>query len=243
MLPAADGMTRTSRPEDVAWDGFLPEESEHEAVAGEPGDPTNILFSSGTTKDPKAIPWTHLTPIKAAADGYFHQDVHPADVLAWPTSFGWMMGPWLTYASLVNGATMALYTGDPQRREFGEFVSKAGVTILGIGGVGKSALAGRAMTRLRDEGWISIAVSGRDRRSFHIFCHGRRRGDCSRGAGAAIVMSNDTLRARRHCDWGHDHEQRAAGGFSGLEIARDLLSAQQFFGVDQWPHAVYWGSG
>ncbi len=132
VLPAPDGTTRISRPRDTAWDEFLPDGTEHEVVAGNPGDPTNILFSSGTTKDPKAIPWTHLTPIKAAADGYFHQDVHPADVLAWPTSFGWMMGPWLTYASLVNGAAMALYTGDPARREFGEFVSKAGVTILGV---------------------------------------------------------------------------------------------------------------
>jgi acetyl-CoA synthetase len=90
------------------------------------------LFSSGTTKDPKAIPWTHTTPIKAAADAYLHHDVGPADVLAWPTSFGWMMGPWLTYASLVNGATMALYVGGTTRRAFGEFVSQAGVTMLGV---------------------------------------------------------------------------------------------------------------
>ena len=37
----------------------------------------NVLFSSGTTGDPKAIPWTHLTPIKAAMDGHFHQDIGP----------------------------------------------------------------------------------------------------------------------------------------------------------------------
>jgi len=121
-----------ARPGDIAWDAFLPENSDFVAVACSPKDATNILFSSGTTKDPKAIPWTHVTPIKAAADGYFHQDMYPTDLLAWPTSYGWMMGPWLTYASLVNGAAMALFTGDPQRREFGEFVARAGVTILGV---------------------------------------------------------------------------------------------------------------
>jgi acyl-coenzyme A synthetase/AMP-(fatty) acid ligase len=30
-------------------------------------------------------------------------------VVAWPTNLGWMMGPWLLYASLLNGATIALY--------------------------------------------------------------------------------------------------------------------------------------
>jgi len=90
------------------------------------------LFSSGTTKDPKGIPWTHTTPIKSAADAYLHLDVRPSDVLAWPTSFGWMMGPWLTYASLVNNATMALYVGSTTKRAFGEFVADAGVTMLGV---------------------------------------------------------------------------------------------------------------
>jgi acetyl-CoA synthetase len=149
VLPAPDGTTRISRPKDTAWDQFLPENAEHEFVVGKPGDPTNILFSSGTTKDPKAIPWTHLTPIKSAADGYLHHDVHPSDVLAWPTSFGWMMGPWLTYASLVNGAAMALFVGDPARREFGEFVARAGVTILGVvPKLVRSWMAGRTMDGL-----------------------------------------------------------------------------------------------
>jgi acetyl-CoA synthetase len=42
------------------------------------------------------------------------------------------MGPWLTYAALVNRATMALYVGGATRRAFGEFVSQAGVTMLGV---------------------------------------------------------------------------------------------------------------
>ena len=119
------------RAQDRAWDEFLGRES-FEPAPCRPDDATNILFSSGTTKDPKAIVWTHMTPIKSAADAYFHHDVHSMDVLAWPTSFGWMMGPWLTYASLVNRATMALYVGDPQSREFGKFVEEAGVTMLGV---------------------------------------------------------------------------------------------------------------
>ena len=124
--------TRTIRAGDVAWEDFLGGGEEFTAVPCRPSDPTNILFSSGTTKDPKAIPWTHVTPIKSAADAFLHHDAQESDVLAWPTSFGWMMGPWLTYASLINGATMALFVGAPHRREFGEFVEHAGVTMLGV---------------------------------------------------------------------------------------------------------------
>jgi acetyl-CoA synthetase len=133
VLPAEGASSGTPlREGDLTWPGFLPKRGEFEAIPCLPSDPTNILFSSGTTKDPKAIPWTHTTPIKAATDAHLHHDVHPTDVLAWPTSFGWMMGPWLTYASLVNQATMALYVGSTTRRTFGKFVSAAGITMLGV---------------------------------------------------------------------------------------------------------------
>ncbi|MGI0149781.1 MAG: AMP-binding protein, partial [Thermoplasmata archaeon] len=93
---------RLRRRGDLTWDEFLSDREVFEPIPCRPSNPSNILFSSGTTKDPKAIPWTHTTPMKAATDAYLHHDVGPTDVLAWPTSFGWMMGPWLTYASLVN---------------------------------------------------------------------------------------------------------------------------------------------
>src|SRR5207247_2018839 len=76
LLPSDAGRdARASRPDDLPWDDFLGAAGTYEAVACLPGDPTNILFSSGTTKDPKAIPWSHTTPIKAAADAYLHHDV------------------------------------------------------------------------------------------------------------------------------------------------------------------------
>ncbi|KAK7304209.1 hypothetical protein RJT34_15331 [Clitoria ternatea] len=93
---------------------------------------TNILFSSGTTGDPKAIPWTNITPIKAAADAWCHMDIRKGDVVSWPTNLGWMMGPWLVYASLLNGASMALYNGSPLGTGFAKFVQDAKVTMLGV---------------------------------------------------------------------------------------------------------------
>ncbi|KAH9303687.1 hypothetical protein KI387_008091, partial [Taxus chinensis] len=82
--------------------------------------------------EPKAIPWTHATPLKAAADAWAHMDIRSGDVVCWPTNLGWMMGPWLVYASLLNGASMAVYNGSPISTGFTKFVQDAKVTMLGL---------------------------------------------------------------------------------------------------------------
>ena len=122
--------TNALRPHDLRWVDFLGDVSTA-THNGEAYDLISVLFSSGTTKEPKAIPWTHLTPIKGAADGYFHHDIHPTDVVTWTTGMGWMMGPWVIFAALMNKATLALFTGSAASASFGQFVQDAGVTVLG----------------------------------------------------------------------------------------------------------------
>ena len=120
------------RPGDIAWADLLSSDDTFESVTGDPYRTTNILFSSGTTGEPKAIPWNHLTPIKSAMDGHYHQDIHGDDVTTWPTNIGWMMGPWLIYATLINGACMALYPGAANTPEYPRFIRRAGVTMQGV---------------------------------------------------------------------------------------------------------------
>jgi acetyl-CoA synthetase len=132
VLAGTDAPVAELRPEDLDWEAFLPQDPSTGFVPREPHDTTNVLFSSGTTGDPKAIPWTHTTPLRCAVDGRFHHDIRPGDVVAWPTNLGWMMGPWLIYASLMNGAAMALFDGAPTGRAFGAFVQDAHVTMLGV---------------------------------------------------------------------------------------------------------------
>jgi acetyl-CoA synthetase len=117
---------------DLYWNDFLSTKTEFKTVIQNPEDLITILFSSGTTGEPKAIPWTHITPIKCASDGYYHQDIHKNDVVCWPTNLGWMMGPWLVFAALINKASIALYYGTPSDVGFGKFIQDSKVTMLGV---------------------------------------------------------------------------------------------------------------
>ena len=132
VVPTGDRASPRLRDGDISWLDLFSSDSTFESVTGDPNRTTNILFSSGTTGEPKAIPWTHLTPIKSAMDGLYHQDIHGDDVTAWPTNIGWMMGPWLIYATLVNGACMALYPGAANTHDYAFFIQRAGVTMLGV---------------------------------------------------------------------------------------------------------------
>ena len=142
------------RPSDVSWDDVQSDDATlrfHTAVGAAT---TNILFSSGTTGEPKAIPWSHISPIKAAMDGHFHQNIQPGDVVAWPTNLGWMMGPWLIYAALINDASVALCDDTPLGPEFVSFVEEAGVTMLGV--VPSLVAAWRANDLLAQADWSGI---------------------------------------------------------------------------------------
>lgn len=132
VIPAGDSLLVSLDEGHLEWSDFLSEDDKFSSVQRSPQDHINILFSSGTTGDPKAIPWNHTTPVKCASDGYFHHNIQSGDVVAWPTNLGWMMGPWLIFASLLNKASIALYYGAPMGREFGEFVRDARVTMLGV---------------------------------------------------------------------------------------------------------------
>lgn len=142
------------RSGDVAWEDFLSSNSVFEAVPMPAIAHTNILFSSGTTGEPKAIPWTQTTPLKCAVDAHLHHDVHPGDILAWFTNLGWMMGPWLIYASLLNQATIALFDGTPTTREYGQFIQAAHVTMLGV--VPSLVSTWKATQCMRELDWSTI---------------------------------------------------------------------------------------
>lgn len=99
-------------------------------------DPALLIYTSGTTGTPKGAVHTHCGfPIKAAQDMRHPMDVRPGDVVWWMSDMGWMMGPWLVFGTLLNGATMVLYDGAPDVPDHARtwaICERFGVTLLGL---------------------------------------------------------------------------------------------------------------
>ncbi len=108
--PALDGLG-----EAVLWDDFIAGDAPGEiAHAQMPFNaPLYILYSSGTTGQPKCI--VHGaggTLLQHLKEHRLHADVRPGDRLFYFTTCGWMMWNWLA-SGLASGATLLLYDGSP----------------------------------------------------------------------------------------------------------------------------------
>jgi len=111
-----------------------PDQADTEVTSAE--DVLMVIYTSGTTGRPKGAVHTHCGfPVKATQDMAFGADLHAGEVIYWVTDMGWMMGPWLTFGSLILGGTMLLYDGapdypDPDR--LWALVERHRITALGI---------------------------------------------------------------------------------------------------------------
>lgn len=100
---------------DQRWDELISDQTPDAAIEDTSAeDLLMIIYTSGTSGRPKGTMHTHCGfPVKAAQDMAFGTDVHPGDLIYWMTDMGWMMGPWLVFGALINGATMFIYDGAP----------------------------------------------------------------------------------------------------------------------------------
>lgn len=126
--------------------------------------PLWIVYSSGTTGNPKAIVHGHGGVLLETAKSALHLNLSAASRYCWMTSSGWIM--WNTqFYPMLHGGTAALFDaapGHPDLLEIWRFVAREGVTHFGAGaaffqsclkaGIDPSALDLSALTLLGSTG-------------------------------------------------------------------------------------------
>ncbi|PGE97693.1 AMP-dependent synthetase [Bacillus pseudomycoides] len=121
---------------DLSWSVLEKEKPLTHAEEMKSDDPLMLIYTSGTTGKPKGTVHTHAGfPLKSAFDAGFGMNIKKGDRVLWVTDMGWMMGPFLLFGSLINGATMVMYEGVPDYPEadrLWETVDRYQITHLGI---------------------------------------------------------------------------------------------------------------
>lgn len=131
MVPALDKMPKGW----LAWADLLAEPATADPVLVPFSHPLWIVYSSGTTGNPKPIVHGHGGITLECAKSALHMDLGPQDRFAWLTSSGWIM--WnAQFFAMVAGSTVALFDGapgHPDMLEVWRMVARERLTSFGAG--------------------------------------------------------------------------------------------------------------
>ncbi|MDA0962778.1 MAG: AMP-binding protein, partial [Proteobacteria bacterium] len=98
--------------EAVAWSDLTGDRASLDFAQVPFDHPLWIVYSSGTTGNPKPIVHGHGGVLVEGAKQSLHQDIGPGDRFCWLTSSGWIM--WnAQLTALGQGATLVMYDGAP----------------------------------------------------------------------------------------------------------------------------------
>jgi propionyl-CoA synthetase len=105
----------TLQSRDVDWDEAMAKAEPADCVPVEATDPLYILYTSGTTGQPKGVVRDnggHLVALKWTMKNIY--DIEPGEVWWAASDVGWVVGhSYIVYAPLFHGATTIVYEGKP----------------------------------------------------------------------------------------------------------------------------------
>ncbi len=119
----------------IAWNDLTADKAELAFTQVDFDHPLWVVYSSGTTGNPKPIVHGHGGVLLEGAKQSLHQDLSDRDRFCWLTSSGWIMWNAQTGA-LGQGATVALFDGAPNHPDMGvvwRFVAAQKITYFGAG--------------------------------------------------------------------------------------------------------------
>ncbi len=119
----------------MAWGDLTENDAWYEAAQVPSDQPLWIVYSSGTTGNPKPIVHGHGGIVLEAAKQSLHHDLRQGDRFCWLTSSGWIMwnAQWM---ALGQGATVCLYDGAPNHPDMlavWRFVANEKINYFGAG--------------------------------------------------------------------------------------------------------------
>ncbi|WP_375175556.1 acetoacetate--CoA ligase [Pseudooceanicola sp.] len=117
------------------WDDAIAERQASQVEMVEFSDPIWVVYSSGTTGNPKPIVHGHGGVLIEGAKQALHQDIGADDRFCWLTSSGWIM--WNSQLNtLGQGATIAMFDGAPNHPDMLEvwrMVAREKLSYFGAG--------------------------------------------------------------------------------------------------------------